>query len=63
MGLERKAGMLLRLDFKHRFLWLALEAYRRELISKAKLHELGKMVDVSLESLLRLIENHKEDNA
>ncbi|MGD8890950.1 MAG: XRE family transcriptional regulator [Desulfobacterales bacterium] len=63
MGLERESGAPLQLEFKHRFVGLAIEAYRRELISKAKLHELTKMVNVSLESALRLIDNPKENNA
>jgi len=63
MGLQEEAAMPLRSDFKHRFVGLAIEAYRRELISKAKLNELAQMVDVPLESVLRLVENQKEDNA
>ena len=63
MGLGAEVGMLRLLDFKHRFVGLAVEAYQRELISKAKLHELTQMVNVSFESVLRLIENYKEDNS
>ena len=63
MGVEGETDAPLRLDFKHRFVGLAVEAYQRELISKAKLHELTQMVNVSFESVLRLIENYKEDNS
>ena len=62
MGLEGEAGKPLQLDFKHRFVGLAVDAYQRELISKAKLKELTQMVNVSSESVLRLIEHYKEDN-
>lgn len=44
-------------EFKRRFLGLALEAYRRELISRAKLAELAQLVKVSGERLARLIED------
>jgi Zn-dependent peptidase ImmA (M78 family)/transcriptional regulator with XRE-family HTH domain len=63
LGLNRETAAPLPLDFKHRFVGLAIEAYRRELISNAKLNELIQMVNISLESVLRLIENHEEDNA
>jgi len=38
-------------DFHHRFLALALEAYRRGQITRRKLHELGQMVAVSAAAL------------
>ena len=63
MGLEGESSIPLQLDFKHRFVGLAVEAYRRMLISKAKLQELTSMVNVSLESVLRLIENPEENNS
>jgi len=44
-------------EFKRRFLGLALEAYRRDLISRAKLTELAQLVKVSDERLARLIED------
>ena len=44
-------------EFKRRFLGLALEAYRCELISRAKLAELGQLVKVAPERLARLIED------
>ena len=62
MGLDGETGAPSRLDFKHRFLGLAIEAYRRELISKSKLHELSQMVDVSYESVIKLIGDHNDDN-
>ena len=63
MGLEGESSIPLQLDFKHRFVGLAVEAYRRMLISKAKLQELTSMVNVSLESVLRLIENPEQNNS
>lgn len=44
-------------EFKRRFLGLALEAYRRDLISRAKLAELAQLVKVPDERLARLIED------
>jgi Zn-dependent peptidase ImmA (M78 family) len=43
-------------EFRHRFVCLALEAYRRGEISHAKLRELGTMVAMSAEDLESLIE-------
>lgn len=43
-------------EFKRRFLGLALEAYRRRLISRSKLRELADLLKVSHEPLARLIE-------
>jgi Zn-dependent peptidase ImmA (M78 family)/transcriptional regulator with XRE-family HTH domain len=43
-------------DFRGRFLSLAFEAYRREKISRGKLHELGRLVDVSAEELDELLD-------
>jgi Zn-dependent peptidase ImmA (M78 family) len=43
-------------EFKHRFLGLALEAYRREEISMGKLKELSAMVELSSRDLERLME-------
>jgi transcriptional regulator with XRE-family HTH domain len=42
-------------EFKHRFLSLGLEAYRRELISEAKLRELAGLVGVPAEGVLSLL--------
>ena len=55
MRLDGEAVMPLRRDFKHRFIWLATEAYRRELIGETKMCELTKMVDMSPEYIRRLI--------
>ena len=42
-------------DLRHRLLGLALEAYRREEISRSKLNELGAMVGVAAEKIESLI--------
>ncbi len=44
-------------EFRHRFLTLALEAYRREAITRAKLDELGALVDLSAEEVAELVES------
>ncbi|MFQ5792359.1 MAG: hypothetical protein ACE5JI_17970, partial [Acidobacteriota bacterium] len=49
--------------FRHRYLTLALEAYRRELISRRKLGELARLLEMSddeLEELLRTVNLHEE---
>lgn len=46
----------LREEFRHRFLGLALEAYRRELISQGKLFELGRLVGVERDEVLELLD-------
>ena len=43
-------------EYKHRFLGLALEAFRQELISESKLIELARLVQVAYESLAQLVE-------
>ncbi len=43
-------------EFRHRFLGLALEAYRREEITHGKLVELAGMVDMSRDGVIRLLE-------
>lgn len=43
-------------EFKHRFVGLGLEAYRRHLITRAKLVELGAMVALDSKEIGRLIE-------
>ena len=51
-------------DFRTRFLSLALEAYRRQKISRGKLHELGRMVDTpdsEIDDLLELLGFLDED--
>ncbi|HHW97511.1 MAG TPA: ImmA/IrrE family metallo-endopeptidase [Oligoflexales bacterium] len=42
-------------DFRHRFLGLGLDAYRRDLISTGKLRELARLVNAPLEDLEALI--------
>lgn len=44
-------------EFRHRFLNLSLEAYRRGEVSKAKLSELAAMVGLPLAGLDRLLDN------
>lgn len=43
-------------EYRHRFLSLALEAFRRDEISRAKLQELGKMVDLGPEQMTDLLD-------
>jgi Zn-dependent peptidase ImmA (M78 family)/transcriptional regulator with XRE-family HTH domain len=43
-------------EFHHRFLGLALEAYRRELITRGKLLELARLVGVEREEVLELLD-------
>jgi hypothetical protein len=47
----------MRSEFKHRFLGLALEAFRRDEISRGKLRELAAMVGLSRSDLDRLVED------
>ncbi len=44
LQMEPPDPKVLRMEFKRRFLGLALEAYRRELISRAKLREVGGLL-------------------
>jgi hypothetical protein len=48
-----------RREFRHRFLGLALEAYRRERISRSRLVELGRLVNLSREAVERLIDESR----
>lgn len=43
--------------FRHQFLGLALEAYRREVITRHKLGELAQLLDLSEDDLERLLQN------
>jgi Zn-dependent peptidase ImmA (M78 family)/DNA-binding XRE family transcriptional regulator len=43
-------------EFRHRFVGLGLEAYRRHQITRGKLAELGAMVDLDQQAIDRLIE-------
>jgi hypothetical protein len=47
----------MRSEFKHRFLGLALEAYRRDEISRGKLRELVAMVGLSVDDLDQLLDD------
>jgi hypothetical protein len=72
-GLDKRAAEALGLDalacegdratweFKHRFLSLGLEAYRRELISEAKLRELAELVGVPAEGVLSLLPEDEDE--
>lgn len=56
LGLPEPDHSGLRKEFRHRFLGLALEGYRREELSLGKLRELVAMVGLSSEDLDRLVE-------
>jgi hypothetical protein len=47
----------MRSEFKHRFLGLALEAYRRDEISRGKLRELVAMVGLTADDLDQLLDD------
>lgn len=57
LGLPEPDHTEIRNEFRHRFLGLALEAYRRDEISRGKLEELAAMVDLTAEELERLIDD------
>ena len=57
LGLPEPDDSIVRNEFHHRFLGLALEAYRREEISRGKLRELAAMVDLTADDLDRLLED------
>jgi len=61
LGLPEPEEYWKRREFRHRFLSLGLEAYRRERISRSKLWELGRLVDVSREAMERLIDESGMD--
>src|SRR5690606_8843606 len=42
-------------EYRHRFLSLALEAYRRDEISRAKLIELASMIDLQADDVTQLL--------
>jgi Zn-dependent peptidase ImmA (M78 family)/transcriptional regulator with XRE-family HTH domain len=44
-------------EFRHRFVGLALESYRRELVTKGKLRELATMVGLGADAVRNLIES------
>jgi Zn-dependent peptidase ImmA (M78 family)/DNA-binding XRE family transcriptional regulator len=72
-GLDKRAAQALGLvafdcdaeqtnwEFKHRFVSLALEAYRRELISVAKLRELAALVGMPAEVALSLLQEDEDE--
>lgn len=57
LGLPEPDHAEMRSEFKHRFLGLALEAFRRDEISHGKLRELVAMADVPPDDVDRLIED------
>jgi len=57
LGLPEPDHVEMRSEFKHRFLGLALEAFRRDEISRGKLRELASMVGLSRSDLDRLVED------
>jgi Zn-dependent peptidase ImmA (M78 family) len=63
LGLPEPDLSEVRNEFSHRFLGLALEAYRREEISRGKLDELAGMVDLEADHVDRLLEDAGLDDA
>ncbi len=57
LGLPEPDHAEMRGEFKHRFLGLALEAFRRDEVSRGKLRELVAMVGLTPDDLARLIED------
>jgi len=57
MGLDDPDSPEIRNEFRHRFLGLALEAYRRDEISRGKLKELVLMVGLSANEIDSLLEH------
>ncbi len=57
LGLPEPDDSIIRNEFRHRFLGLALEAYRREEISRGKLKELATMVNLTADELDSLLED------
>jgi Zn-dependent peptidase ImmA (M78 family)/transcriptional regulator with XRE-family HTH domain len=57
LGVPEPDHVEMRSEFKHRFLGLALEAFRRDEISRGKLRELAAMVGLSRSDLDRLVED------
>ncbi len=57
LGLSEPDHTAMRGKFKHRFLGLALEAYRRDEISRGKLRELVAMVGLGVEDLDQLLDD------
>jgi Zn-dependent peptidase ImmA (M78 family)/DNA-binding XRE family transcriptional regulator len=63
LGLPEPDHEAVRNEFRHRFLGLALEAYRRDEISRGKLKELAAMVALTQADLDRLVQNAGLDRA
>jgi Zn-dependent peptidase ImmA (M78 family)/DNA-binding XRE family transcriptional regulator len=57
LGLTEPDHEEMRSEFKHRFLGLALEAYRRDEISRGKLRELVAMVGLTADDLDQLLDD------
>lgn len=57
LGLTEPDHAEMRSEFKHRFLGLALEAYRRDEISRGKLRELVAMVGLTADDLDQLLDD------
>jgi hypothetical protein len=57
LGLSEPDHAEMRSEFKHRFLGLALETYRRDEISRGKLRELVAMVDLGIDDLDQLLDD------
>ena len=55
LGLPEPEEYWRRREFRHRFLSLGLEAYRRDLISRTKLIEIARLVDTLPDAMERLI--------
>ena len=57
MGVNDLDSVEIRNEFRRRLFSLALEAYRRDGISRSKLKELGLMVRLLADEIDRIIEN------
>ena len=63
LGLREPDHEEMRGEFRHRFLGLALEAYRREELSRGKLRELVAMVGLAADDLHELLEEAAIDSS
>lgn len=57
LGLPEPEEYWRRREFRHRFLALGLEAYRRDRISRSKLIEIARLVDLPTDAIKRLIDD------
>jgi hypothetical protein len=62
LGLPDPDDSIVRNESRHRFLGFAIEAYRREEISRGKLRELATMVDLTADDLDRLLDDAGPDD-